>query len=214
MFNRNRLQGAILFALLLFMVALSSRLEAQRIALRTNLLALATANINIEGSLMLTPSLSVHLPLQVKPVGYPLPAPTGLLAFLSGETSSSQHILKVGTIKYTENYTVQPGLRYWSNGVYNRGVFLGVFGIATKYRWGSDNMDVQYKDGYGFGGGVSLGYSYELSTRWNIEGELGVGALWRKYKLGTPSSATLGAEQTDVALVLPRIGVSLVYILK
>lgn len=188
-------------------------LSAQRVALRTNLLALATGNINIEGSVMLSGNVSLHLPLQAKPFAYPLPLPVGVLHYAEGE-GSSQILREFGTVKRTENFTIQPGLRYWMRGVYNRGVFIGAYAIGSWFKWGEDKLDPNYKQGYGLGAGLSIGYNYELSKRWNLEAEVGLGGLWRTYDRVHAQTQSAYQSNKDIILTMPRLGISLTYLLK
>ncbi len=202
------------WSLLVIGLLLGPSALAQRAALRTNLLGLATANLNLEASYMLSPSLSMHLALQAKPFSYPLPAPVGLLRYVEGLDSGQDNLAKLGTIKHTENYTVQPSLRYWTRGVYNRGWFFGFHTIATMFKYGGDRFDANYRDGWGVGAGLSLGYSFELSKRFNLETELGIGGLYRSYNLVNGKTKAKSALRTaDIVPSLSRFGVSIVYLL-
>lgn len=202
------------YSLLLISLFLAPAALAQRAALRTNLLGLATANLNLEASYMLSPNLSAHLLLQAKPLSYPLPAPIGLLRYLEGLDASQDRLTSFGVIKHTENYTVQPSLRYWTRGVYNRGWFFGFHSIATLFKYGGDEFEVNYREGWGVGAGLSVGYSFELSKRFNLETELGVGGLYRSYHLvHGVTNAKASQRRTDIIPSLSRLGVSLVYLL-
>lgn len=187
---------------------------AQRAALRTNLLGLAVGNINIDASHMISSKMSVHLSLQAKPFSYPLPAPIGLIRWAEGLENSTQYLAEFGTIKHTENYTIQPGVRYWMRGVYNRGVFVGLQAIGSIYKYGGDKFSSNYRDGWGVGAGLSVGYSREIAKRLNLELELGIGALYRSYKLiDTESDHKYPATVTDQVPTVSKLGISLVYLL-
>ena len=206
----------VLFLALSLFIGLSAinKLEAQRMALRTNALGLATGNINLEVSHIVGHNWSAHLMLQAKPFSYPLPAPVGLLRWAEGLDSETYRITEFGTIKHTENYTVQPSIRYWTNGAYNRGLFLGVHGIATLFKYGGDKFSSTYRDGWGVGAGASVGYSQELSKRFNLEFELGLGGLYRSYNLVNGETDVKSATTTtDFIPTVSRLGISLVYTL-
>lgn len=64
----------------------------------TNIVGLATGNINIEGFMALSSHWSVHLPLQYNPF----------------------NLWNDGKLK---NITVSPGVRYWMRETYGRGYF-------------------------------------------------------------------------------------------
>lgn len=190
------------------------RLEAQRAAIRTNALALATANLNLEVSHMLGQRWTAHLMLQAKPFSYPLPAPIGLIRWAEGLDLGTDRLPEFGTIKHSEHYTIEPSIRYWMNGAYNRGLFFGLQTTAALFSYGGDKFDANYRKGWGVGAGLSLGYSRELSSRFNIEFEFGLGAMYRNYQLvngQTDVAAT--TRQTDIVPTLSRLGVSLVYTL-
>lgn len=198
---------------LVLVASLSTSLKAQYMAVRTNLAALAVGNLNIEGSMRVMPNLSIHLPLQAKPFDYPLPMPIGLLGNIENEYGG-QYIQEFGFVRHSKNITIQPGVRYWFNDVYNRGLFVGAHGVASWFQWGGDHIQANYKEGLSYGVGLSMGYSYELSKRWNIEGEIGIGHLWRQYEYKhTDTGKSLSPTRHDSIFSLTRIGVSLVYII-
>lgn len=206
----------VLFLALGLFIGLSAinKLEAQRMALRTNALGLATGNLNLEVSHIIGHNWSAHLMLQAKPFSYPLPVPIGLLRWAEGLETETYRISEFGTIKHTENYTVQPSVRYWTNGAYNRGLFLGVHGIATLFKYGGDKFSSNYRDGWGVGAGASVGYSHELSKRFNLEFELGLGGLYRSYNLvNGETDVKSTTTTTDFIPTVSRLGISLVYTL-
>lgn len=199
---------------LLASVALGQTLEAQRAALRTNVLGLAVGNINLEASHMVGKRWSAHLSLQAKPFSYPMPAPLGLLRYAEGLDKGSNRLDQFGTIKHTENYTVQPSLRYWTRGVYNRGWFFGLHGVSSLFKYGGDRFDSNYREGWAAGAGLSAGYSFELAKRFNIEAEIGVAALYRNYDLiSGRTDNVISTGHTDIIPSVSRLGVSLVYTL-
>ncbi len=203
----------LILATLVTIIGFWSSLDAQKVALRTNLLGLATGNINVEGSMYISPRLTFHVPIQAKLVGYPLPAPVGLIRWMES-TQPDSYIDHFGTVKHTENISIFPGIRHWWRGAYNRGFFTGYYAIGTWFRWGGDKFDVNYREGFGLGGGASIGYSYEISPRWNIEAEFGLGALWRDYEYIDHQTKSVIETKQDIIATIPKVGISLVYILK
>lgn len=192
----------------------SPRLEAQRAALRTNALALATGNLNLEASHMIGQRWTAHLMLQAKPFSYPLPVPIGLLRWAEGLDQGTSRLSEFGTIKHTEHYTIEPSLRYWMSGAYNRGLFFGLQATGSLFSYGGDKYSANYRKGWGAGAGLSIGYSRELSSRFNIEFELGVGGMYRSYQMVNGESGYVWDERhTDIVPTLSRLGVSLVYTL-
>lgn len=202
-----------LLLVMLIFLGISAQSEAQNVALRTNVLALAAGNINLEGSLRLGSRWSFHLPVQARPFSSPIPMPIGLLRYVEGE-GPSKDFLEFGRSEYTDNYTIQPGFRLWATTAYGRGAFIGGYAIGTWFRQGINKLDPDYNRGFGVGAGVSVGYSYELSTRFNIEAEAGLGFLWRDYERVSRATGLAYEHETGVVPMVPRLGVSFVYLLK
>lgn len=185
---------------------------AQKWAVRTNVLALATGNINADLSLALSPRISAHLPVQYRPYTLPAPAPTGLLHWMERDISIS-NLHQIGKIDHAENLTLMPGLRYWTRGVYNRGLFFGAYAIGKLFKYGGSDLVESYKDGHALGGGLSMGYSMELTPRLNLEGEIGAGAYIRSYDLYSRSGRLQQQGVKDSRILLSRLGISLTYLL-
>ena len=71
---------------------------------------------------------------------------------------------------------VQPGVRYWFFEEY-AGHFIGTHLAAAKYDIGGSRF---HRKGWLTGLGVSYGYSWLLSTRWNLTVEAGLGLYYMK----------------------------------
>lgn len=77
---------------------------------------------------------------------------------------------------------IQPELRYWLCESFN-GHFVGVHAHATQYNVGGWNIPIgrlsTFKEhryeGYLYGAGLSYGYQWILSPRWNLELSIGGG---------------------------------------
>ena len=92
------------------------------------------------------------------------------------------------------NLSASPGVRT----MYNVG---GVFG--DKYRY----------EGYGFGGGLSLGYNRPLSPHWNLEFEAGLGVLWTHYdKYVCKACGQKVATFKGARLIPTKLAVNIVYL--
>lgn len=119
---------------------------AQFYSARTNLIGLATGNINLEGSMTLNRRWSLHLPVQYNP-------------FVFKDN------------RQFRNLTVMPGVRYWFVESYSN-FFVGMNTLASGYSIGRIWNKKRY-EGEGYGIGLSIGKAYPLSKTWNIEWELG-----------------------------------------
>ena len=208
MIKRIALWGA------LCLLGISFKAEAQNYAIGTNLPYWLTGTINLQPSMALTQKVTLELGIQAKPIDFKLPLPTGLMdTFYSDRSLGADERFKIHNVYHTQHAFIQPGIRYWAQGAYNRSFFIGLNLIAGYYKFGTYTGDTTYSKGYLFGGGMSLGYAYELSPHWNIEGELGgsfVQALYDRYH----PNGTLEAADQQRSLLLPtRVSLSLVYIL-
>jgi hypothetical protein len=170
-------------------------------------------NINIEPSIGLGPRLSLHLSMQVRPFKYAIPMPTGMIHTLYNHKEfGSNERLGFSKVEHSENITFTPSIRYWTKGTYNRGIFFGVNGIASLYKFGSDKFDPNYSKGYYYGGGLSAGYSHELSKHWNIEVELGGSIVRTRYDLLNEKDVVIKKDLTRTLVLPTRVSLSIVYV--
>ena len=187
---------------------------AQSFSISTNIPSLLTGNINIEPSIGLGSRVSLQLSMQVKPFKFGIPLPTGLIhtAYHNAKLDSKDRF-DWSTVEHTENATFTPSLRYWAKGTYNRGLFFGLHGVASIYKYGLDKFDRNYSKGFLYGGGLSAGYSHELSTHWNIEAELGASIVYTQYDLLNARDVVLRKDMTRTLILPTRVSLSLVYVL-
>lgn len=140
------------YVFLLVFLSCVSGLRAQFYSLGTNIPALGTATVNAEISMTLNRKWSLHLPVYYNP-------------FVFRDN------------KKWQNFTVMPGLRYWLLESYVNG-FVGVNTIGSKYHFTWKNSRYQ---GQAYGMGITAGYAWLLSPRWNLELEGGLGLVWADY---------------------------------
>jgi hypothetical protein len=124
--------------------------------------------------------------------------------------------------KSTKHWLMQPELRYWFCESFN-GHFLGVHGHGAQFNVGNLDIPVGRLDtfknrryeGYLLGGGISWGYQWVMSPRWNFEVNLGGGYARIDYteycgkKCGSPIK-----EGKYNYWGVTRAGLSLVYFIK
>ena len=106
---------------------------AQFYSARTNLIGLATGNINLEGSMTLNRRWSLHLPVQYNP-------------FVFKDN------------RQFRNLTVMPGVRYWFVESYSN-FFVGMNTLASGYSIGRIWNKKRY-EGEGYGIGLSIGKAW------------------------------------------------------
>lgn len=172
------------YVLLCFLLLCTATGRAQFYSLGTNIPALGTATLNAEVSMTLDRKWSLHLPVYYNP-----------FVFKNN--------------KKLQNFTVLPGIRYWLLESYVNG-FIGVNAIASKYHftW----KDYRYQ-GQSFGAGISAGYAYLLSPRWNLELEGGIGLVWADYtKYRCEECGKKVGDETRWYALPNKVAISLVYL--
>jgi hypothetical protein len=173
------------FLLVLSFVALATTAKAQFYSVKTNLLGLATTNLNVEAGISVHRNWSLHLPVNYNPWVF------------SGN-------------KRFQNITVEPGARYWFLESFSQG-FIGIQSIYSRFHVGGTN---KYRyDGYGVGMGLSYGYSKVIRKRWNLEFEAGLGVLWADYtKYLCKTCGALQGDERKLYLIPSKASISLVYL--
>ena len=133
-------------------------MNAQKVALKTNLLydALATANLGIE---------------------------TGLSPRWTLDISGNLNAWNLGKHRM-RHWLVQPEVRYWLCDRF-QGHFFGLHAIAGQFNFGNlpkglhplglYGLDTKRYQGWMEGAGIAYGSSWRLSRHWTIEAELGLG---------------------------------------
>lgn len=167
-----------------------SKVSAQYYSLSSNMLGLATGNLNIEISATAGRKWSIHLPVNYNPFTY---------NFIS-ENAKMQ------------NLTTQPGIRYWFCESYMRG-FIGLHATASRYHLGWDKLSKYRYDGWATGGGLSLGYAKMLAKRWNLEFEVAADVLYADYdKYECRVCGFLSAREKKVLVAPTKASISIVYL--
>lgn len=152
--------------IILTVVACLTSAEAQRVALKTNLLYDATATLNGGVEMRLAPQWTAEL-------------------------GANLNAWDVNGHKW-KHWAVQPELRYWFCQAWS-GHFVGAHLIAGQYNFG--NLDMPFKlfgtdfrnlrdnryQGWMGGLGIAYGYSWILSKHWNLEAEIGIGWVYTRY---------------------------------
>lgn len=158
--------------------------KAQFYSIKTNLLEIAAlGTVNADFSMMVSKKWTVNVDLACNPWTF-------------ADNMKLKH------------WTVEPGARYWFWQSYT-GSFISMYGIGTRFNGG---FGKRY-DGHGFGVGVTYGYAWAVGRRWNIEAEIGVGALWSKYSVNECRTCGDVIKPSRNYLVpAPKAAVSIVYL--
>ena len=156
----------ILFRMAMVFVGmmLATQLQAQKVAVKTNLLYDATATINAGIEFGLAPKWTLDVS-----------------GNFNGWTMSHDRKWK--------HWMAQPEARYWFCDRF-AGHFLGFHALGGQYNIGhlknnikflgtdfSKLSDSRYQ-GWFIGAGIAYGYAWVLNKHWNLEGEIGVGYVY------------------------------------
>ena len=110
---------------------------------------------------------------------------------------------------------ISPSYRYWLSGRTLTRLFVGANAQIANYdiKW---NKDVYQGNCASLG--ISLGYAFNISERFNIELEGGTGIMAYSHKeyVGSKDNYLLYGEKTNAhgTILFPRIEVSLVYVIR
>lgn len=174
-----------------------SRVSAQDLAVRTNLLFWATASPNVA------------------------------LEFATGERTTfvldgSYNPFEFSDGKKLKHWRFQPEFRFWTCDTFN-GHFFGIHGIGGQFNVAGIDMpfgmwpelkENRYQ-GWTVGGGVSYGYHWMLNRRWSLELSVGVGYLYVDYeKFPCAECGTSLGRGTHHYFGPTKAAINLVYIIK
>lgn len=186
-----------LFLSIVILFIICSYSFSQSVGLKTNLVHWATTTPNLGIEFAFSRKLTME-------IGY------GYNPFVFKDNKKVQH------------WIVQPELRYWTCESFN-GHFFGIHGLIGEYNIGGVDVpigklknlkDYRYQ-GYAYGGGISYGYQWVLSKRWNLEANLGAGYVYLDYdKYPCVKCGTLIGENTKNYFGVTKAAVSLIYLIK
>lgn len=140
--------------------------NAQKVALKTNLLYDATTTPNLGAELAMGKKSTLQLFYGLNP-----------WKFASDRTKQLRHWL------------LMPEYRYWTCQKFN-GHFFGIHALGGQYNVGGidlpnpifKDLDEKRYEGWYAGGGLTYGYQWLLSRHWNLEAYVGVGYIRFHYK--------------------------------
>lgn len=159
--------------------------NAQRIALKTNVLELATLSPNLG----ITFRTSRHFTMGFDLIANPVSINKYKLTFVGIDGEG----------------------RYWFSRVMARH-FVGVIGLAESHNF---RFDTNYHKGDAFAAGLVYGYAWPISKRWNIEASVGAGLVhYRDMKWKEGESAPSSPNNTKTVLAPIKADISFSYILK
>lgn len=167
-------------------VLCAPNINAQRFALKTNVVDWLTISPNLTAEARLSSRFSLQL----------------------GVAANPTHI-NIANIQLT-NFRVEPELRYWFNRPMARH-FIALSATAATYNL---RFNDRHFCGDAVGAGVSYGYALVLSNHWNMEFEVGVGLARISAKDYRGSAQPPSKNYSHFKPVPMRLGLSFSYIFK
>ncbi|MBP3257275.1 MAG: DUF3575 domain-containing protein [Bacteroidales bacterium] len=191
-----------LLALLCLLLIAGTAQAQSRVGIKTNLLYDATATINLGVEVGLAQKLSLDVSGNLNPW-----------------TWKNNMMWK--------HWMLQPELRFWTCHRFN-GHFFGVHALAARYNIGNIPLSKDFRflgvhygaladnrfEGFGVGAGVAYGYAHPLGDHWNLEAEIGLGAVYgiaNAYAGGNSDELVARAVRKFTPMVT-KAAVSIVYL--
>ena len=115
-----------------------------------------------------------------------------------------------------KHYQVSPEIRYWFCEAF-QGHFMGINGVYTQFNVGAvpyllENSRIQ---GWAAGAGLTYGYSWIISPRWNMEFNLGLGYWYADFDRFQSRKCGLFQDSTTKHVVgLTDLGLSFIYMIR
>lgn len=182
---------------LLFFICLSSLLNAQEAGIKTNLSYWATT----------TPNLGIEFTLNNKN---------------TLEIAGGINLFEFSNHNQFKHWLIQPEFRWWLCEAFN-GHFFGAHLHGSQFNVGGwdipfGRLDI-FKDkryeGYLYGGGISYGYQWITSDRWNIEFNIGLGYAHIDYKeYPCKECGTKLSDGNYNYWGITKVGLSIIYLIK
>lgn len=129
---------------------------------------------------------------------------------------------KINDNKKAKHWIIQPEVRYWLCESFN-GHFFGLHALIGEYNIGGLDIPVgrlsKFKDhryeGFAYGAGLSYGYQWVLSPKWNVEFNLGAGYTYLTYdKYPCVKCGSKIGSGTNNYFGITKAAVSLIYLIK
>ncbi len=123
--------------------------------------------------------------------------------------------------KKFKHWIIQPEIRYWPCESFN-GHFFGFHALASEYNVGGldvplgrlSRLKEHRYEGFAFGGGLSYGYQWVLSPRWNFELGIGAGYAYLTYdQFACVKCGEKIASEKDHYLGVTKAAISLIFLI-
>ena len=163
----QRVKIVLLLAGFIGLSSLTNKISAQQVGLKTNLLYDATTTPNLGLEMGIGKKHSLQLLYGLNPWEF------------DGDNGG----------KYFKHWLLMPEYRYWFCHRF-QGSFVGIHALGGEFNAANVKLPFgMYKtlrdhrfEGWYVGGGVTYGYQWVLSRRWNFEASVGAGVIYAPYK--------------------------------
>lgn len=169
---------------LLFLCSITD-VQAQRLAVRSNVPEWFVSSPNLGLEFALNGRLSLEL--------------TGALCPLALKSNL-----------YYKHVRCQPEIKYWFENILSRH-YVGLMGYYSSFDIGYRRKGC-FGDSYAFG--VTYGYNWVISRRWNFELSAGLGAIRYRIDRYSPPAHHRSPNETGWIAAPIKLGASFVYIIK
>ena len=174
------------FLLFLFLIICNATdLRAQLVVLKTNLTDWMTVSPNLGAEFTLGSRFTIDLSAAAMP-------------------------FRIRKDVYFRHIRLQPELKYWLSAPL-AGHYIGLTTFYSTY-------DAGYKErgyaGDSYAAGMTYGYNWILSRRWNFELSAGLGAIRYRLARYTPGTAHPEPNESGWKLAPVKLGITFVYVLK
>ena len=138
------------------------------------------------------------------------------------EIAGGLNVFEFSDNKSFKHWLIQPEYRWWFCETFN-GHFLGLHAQGAQFNAGGLDIPVGRLDvlkdkryeGYLYGGGISYGYQWVLSNRWNFEFNIGAGYARIHYdEYPCTNCGTKLDEGNYNYWGITKVGLSFIYFLK
>ena len=195
-----RLRQIMPLVVVVLSLMLPAKANAQVVGIKSNLLYDATAS----------PSLGIEV---------------GLAPRLTLDVSGSLNLWNWKNNMKWKHWVVQPELRYWTCQRF-AGHFFALHGLAGQFNFGNIKNNIRFLgtdfsvlsneryEGWAVGAGLGYGYALPLGKHWNLEFEVGAGAIYSVAN-GYECDVCNRPTATDVRKLRPALtkaALSIVYL--
>lgn len=189
--NSSKNRTGLIYRIIFFVCILyAPNLYGQRIAIKSNLLYDLTSSLNIGGEIRCDDTHTFSLSINYNPWSF------------DGN-------------KKMKHFLIQPEYRKWLNGEVFTGSFIGFQAHYAMFNFGGIiPADSRYQ-GNLIGCGITYGYQWLISPKWNLETGVSLGYARLNYKKYEQHKGAPLIKKSDRNYLGPtQIGISLVYFIQ